>query len=164
MQLSRLQTVLCVWSNGLWDQKARRVKQTAVIYAELSADGRFDPKAQADRVGPDRPLILESYVIWWDIGAFENIAGTAKDVATVIERHGTDRFCKRDTSLDIYHCESVSAKRDREWFKIDGFAVTIEKRACRFYHDPRAGFFEIKSTQIIGSPREKSLADRQQTI
>ena len=113
---------------------------------------------------PDGALILADDIIWRDRGRFKNITCLAKNIAAVIERHRTDRFRDRNTSLQIYDGQSVAAKGYSKRIEPHWFAAAVEKRALRNDDDTRPGLFKIKPAERICTARKKSLADRQQSV
>ena len=136
----------------------------AIIDAKFGADRGFDPETEPDGMCPDGALILSDDVVWSDRRRSENIACFAKNIAAVIERHGTNRFRDRNTSLQIYDGQSVAAKGYSKRIEPHWFAAAVEKRALRNDDDTRPGLFKIKPAQRICTASEKSLADRQQTV
>ena len=72
-------------------QESRRVEQMAIVYAKFAADRRLDPEPQANRMGPDRTLILSSDVACNDSRSTENIFRGTENISAIIEWNDPDR-------------------------------------------------------------------------
>lgn len=87
-----MQTIVGIGADRLRYAESRRIKQVAVIDAELAAYRCFQTQAEADRVGPQCTKIRLERGRSDSLRRVKNIADASENISAVIERHGPQRL------------------------------------------------------------------------
>src|SRR5687768_7192440 len=101
MQLSLFRDLIRGRSDGLRDQKGRRVEQIAVIDGKFAADRSFYSQTEPDRMRPQRAQILPENIVRRNFRRAENIADAPENIAAVVKRNDAKALAQGNPRFEI---------------------------------------------------------------